>query len=75
MKLLRTGISNFIYWATWGGRSKSGVHARLPELFQCLSASLSCKAQSPGKSISALTQDFLKGRRQASFFSRLLKTL
>ena len=25
MKLLRTGISNFIYWATWGGKSKSGV--------------------------------------------------
>lgn len=27
MKLLRTGISNFMYWATWEGRSKSGVHA------------------------------------------------
>lgn len=25
MKLLRTGISNFIYWATWGEKSKSGV--------------------------------------------------
>lgn len=29
MKLLRTGISNFIYWATWGGRGKPEMHACL----------------------------------------------
>lgn len=47
----------------------------LPALFRFLVASLSCKVQSLGTSTSALTQDFLKGRIQASFFSRLVQSL
>lgn len=61
MKLLRTGISNFMYWATWGETSV------LPTLIQRLWASLPCKAQSPEKPISALIQGFFIGRSQGSF--------
>lgn len=77
MKLFRTGISNFMYWATWGGRNPSGVRARpVPNLFQFLLLSVSCKVQRGGKPISAWIQDFFKGySSQAPFISRLAPSL